>query len=203
MVQLSTEYPPQELSRMIDVLLEALRAKDTYTFAHAQRVGRYAEQLARKMNLPQDKIQVIRILGTLHDIGKLFIPDHILLKTSDLTPAEWVVMQKHTGNAVRILACMGINHEYATAVRGIHEEFDGKGYPDRLKGEQIPLLARILSVADCYDAMVTDRPYRKAVSHKAACAEIRRERGKQFCPTVVDNFLELARQNGLYPRSSQ
>lgn len=191
MVQLSNDYTPEELMQIINICMKALRSKDAYTFAHSERVGKIAEHMAAALNLSNEEINVCRVLGKLHDIGKLFVPSAILKKPALLDDKEWEMMRKHSADAVRILSCMHFMEEYMDVVKALHERYDGKGYPDGLEGGQIPFAARILAVADSYDAMTTDRPYRKAQPLEYVHAELVGERGKQFCPQAVDAALSL------------
>lgn len=195
MIRMSREHSPQELSRIILALMKALQVKDFYTFAHSERVGYYAETIAREMQLREDEIYTARILGCLHDIGKLFVPDGILQKSGSLSEMEWAAMRRHAMDAVRVLSCMDVKRDYLDVVRAFHERFDGTGYPDGLAAGGIPLISRIISVADSYDAMVTDRPYRKAQPMEYVLSELLRERGKQFSPDVVDVALDLVVRN--------
>ncbi|MBI4430131.1 MAG: HD-GYP domain-containing protein [Candidatus Omnitrophica bacterium] len=191
MLRLSKEYSPEELARIIDICMKALRSKDAYTFAHSERVGKFAEQIATAMDLDDEDLSVCRVLGRLHDIGKLFVPSSILKKPASLSEQEWEVMRKHSEDNVRILSCMSFVEKHMEVVESLHERFDGTGYPNHLEGCQIPVLARILAVADSYDAMTSDRPYRKAQSLEYVYGELLDGRGKQFCPEVVDKALNL------------
>ena len=191
MVLFSDEYKPSQFNRILDILMKALRFKDPYTFAHSHRVERYAEYLAVAMGLENSDAYSANVLGLLHDIGKLFVPDEVLGKPAALNEDEWAVMRRHSEDAVRILDCMSVSERYRRAVRAMHERFDGSGYPDGLMGESIPLLARIITVADSFDAMMTDRPYRKGMPVEICRRELELGRGTQFCPQVVDTMLHL------------
>ena len=191
MVRLSNEYAPDELAHIIDICMKALRFKDAYTFAHSERVGKIAEEISTHLDLTGEEINASCSLGRLHDIGKLFVPNAILKKPASLTEIEWESMRKHSVDAVRILSCMNFMEQYMNVIKSLHERFDGKGYPDGLEGGQIPALARILAVADSFDAMTTDRPYRKAQPLEYVHSELVRERGRQFCPQVVDVVLAM------------
>lgn len=175
----------------IAVLLVGLHAKDAYTFGHSMRVGKYAMELARYMKLPEDVVEDARHAGMLHDIGKVAIPDGILNKQGPLTPPETDTMQRHPvlgGKMVTDASIMGCARDGAVHH---HERWDGTGYPDHLAGEDIPLTTRIISVVDAYDAMTTDRPYRKALGHEVALGELEASAGSQFDPYIVQEFLKL------------
>jgi cyclic di-GMP phosphodiesterase len=162
----------------------------------------YARRLAEVMKMPDDFVETIGIAAAMHDVGKIGIPDAILLKPGKLTPAEWTEMRKHPEIGARML--QGINFlEGAISIVLSHQErFDGRGYPRRLKGEEIPLGARIFAVVDTLDAMTSDRPYRKAMTYQQAREEITRCRGTQFDPRVVDVFLQIpeAEWNSIHQR---
>lgn len=169
----------------------ALEARDLETSGHTQRVVTLSLELARALGLPQQALDELRQGAALHDLGKLTIPDAILLKPGPLTPAEWAVMQSHVTNGHGIAARIPALAKAALAViRHHHERWDGTGYPDRLAGEAIPLLARIFTICDVYDALTSDRPYKKAWTPQAALEELRAQRGRQFDAAIVDAFLE-------------
>ncbi len=176
----------------IRVLLVGLDAKDPYTFGHSMRVGQYGAVLARHMKLAEDVVEQVRHAGMLHDIGKMAIPDNILNKRGRLSIPETFTIQRHPVLGSSMLTQVQITGCARDWVLHHHERWDGTGYPDGLSSEEIPLETRIVSVVDAYDAMTSDRPYRKAMSHDAAVAEILEESGTQFDPIVVQQFLELA-----------
>jgi HD-GYP domain-containing protein (c-di-GMP phosphodiesterase class II) len=174
----------------VEALAEAIEKKDRYTGGHTKRVVHYSLCIAKYMNLTQDQVEQIRLGAILHDVGKIGIEDKILKKNSPLDPSEWEVMQTHPEQGYDILARVeGLKHVIG-GMRYHHERWDGKGYPTGLKGEEIPLIARIISVADTYDAMVSTRPYRKGIDPQVAYDEIVRYRGTQFDPEVVDAFVQ-------------
>lgn len=175
----------------IRVLLVGVDAKDPYTFGHSMRVGQYGAVLARYMKLPEDVVEEIRHAGMLHDIGKMAIPDNILNKRTRLTILETFTIQRHPVLGASMLANLKITGCARDWVLHHHERWDGTGYPDNMSGEEIPLEARIVSVVDAYDAMTSDRPYRKAMPHETALLEIAEESGTQFDPIVVEQFLTL------------
>ena len=172
----------------IAMLAEAIELRDEYTGNHTHRVTNYSFLLAQKMDLTQEQLNWIRIGTPLHDIGKIGIKDAILNKTDKLTPAEFEIMKTHTTIGAKMLEQVADLTPVIPIVRSHHERWDGKGYPDGLAGENIPLLARIVGVADAYDAMTTDRPYRKALSPEVAFAEIEKMKGKQFDPVAAEAF---------------
>lgn len=175
----------------IRVLLVGLDAKDPYTFGHSMRVGHYGAILARHMKLAEDVVEQVRHAGMLHDIGKMAIPDNILNKRGRLSIGETFTIQRHPVLGSSMLTQVQIAGCARDWVLHHHERWDGTGYPDGLGAEEIPLETRIVSVVDAYDAMTSDRPYRRAMGHEAALAEIAEEAGTQFDPIVVEQFLEL------------
>jgi len=191
-----------ELRRMLDrlhdasettleALVSALDAREHETKAHSKRVSEYTLYLAREMSVDPTQLDVIRRGAMLHDIGKIGISDAILLKPGKLTPEEWVVMQKHPQIGFWILDGIDALKSASDIVLSHHEKFEGSGYPRGLKGEGIPLGARIFSVADTLDVMTSDRPYRKALTYEDARQEIMRFSGRQFDPDVVKYFLQV------------
>jgi len=175
----------------IQALNKSMEAKDSYTSGHAARVQEYAVNLARRVDLPEKKIQNIRTAAILHDIGKIGIDDNILKKPQKLTAIEYKTIQKHPVIGAEILKDVVFLKEISDIIRHHHERYDGKGYPDGLKGEAIPVEASILAIADVYDAMTSDRPYRNSLGHMAALNELRSGAGSQFNPLLVDKFLKL------------
>jgi putative two-component system response regulator len=153
----------------------AIEAKDPYTEGHCDRLSKYSVALAEKLGLPDPLRVALRRGGLIHDIGKLAVPEHILLKPGPLTPEERKIMERHTIEGERICAPLRSFRNVLPIIRHHHEKQDGSGYPDGLKGEQIPLTARILQVTDIYDALTTDRPYRKALPVEKAVAIMREE----------------------------
>jgi len=173
----------------ITALAYALEAKDIYTSGHSQRVTEISVAIAKDLGIPPDSIDKIRLAGLVHDIGKIGVKESILNKPASLTDDEFKHIKSHCEAGEHILTPIVEGEEILKAVRHHHERYDGSGYPDRLKGEQIPLGARILAVADTYDAMTSERPYRAAMSDETACAEIERCKSTQFDPEVADAFL--------------
>jgi putative nucleotidyltransferase with HDIG domain len=186
-------------SASVQALLAAVEARDGYTGEHSRAVVTHAVQVAEELGLPAAEVAAVRHAATLHDVGKIGIPDAILRKPGRLTSEEWDVMREHPVTGARIVECLPGLAQLTATVRAEHERWDGNGYPDGLRGEEIPLAARIVLVCDAYHAMTSDRPYRQALGHTAAVAEIRREAGHQFCPgsaaallTVLERRLPLA-----------
>ncbi len=174
-----------------EALASALEAKDAYTAAHSRSLVRNAEAVARKLGLDEQEIENIRLGAIFHDIGKIAVPDRILNKPGPLTDAERREMEQHTVIGERILQPVEFLRDVLPIVRHEHERWDGKGYPDGLAGEEIPLGARIILVCDAYDAMTSDRPYRPALPAEVARQELARNAGTQFDPQVVSAFLAV------------
>jgi HD-GYP domain-containing protein (c-di-GMP phosphodiesterase class II) len=174
----------------VTALAEALEKRDPYTGGHVRRVVAYTVLLGRQMGLSREELRDLRLAATLHDVGKITIPDHILGKPSPLDPDELEIMRRHAADGAAIVSHLA-NPWVLHGVRSHHERVDGKGYPDGLTDPEIPLAARIIAVADTYDAMTTSRPYRAGLPHERASAEILGSAGTQFCPRVVAAFRAL------------
>jgi putative nucleotidyltransferase with HDIG domain len=173
------------------MLAQAVEMRDEYTGNHTQRVTMYSMMLAQRMDLSQEQLHWIQIGTPLHDIGKIFIDDSILKKNGKLTNEEFDIMKTHTTMGAKMLAQVPDLGAVIPIVRSHHERWDGRGYPDGTHGESTPQLARIVAVADAYDAMTSDRPYRKAMPPEAAFAEIEKMKGKQFDPNAAEAFLSI------------
>jgi len=173
----------------ITALAFALEAKDKYTSGHSQRVAEISVAVAKELGTPRDSIEKIKLAGLIHDIGKIGVRESVLNKPARLTDEEFQHIKSHPEIGERILSPVVEDEEILEIVRHHHERYDGSGYPNGVNGEQIPLGARILAVADTYDAMTSERPYREAMSDEAAYAEIERGRGTQFDPEVADVFI--------------
>jgi putative nucleotidyltransferase with HDIG domain len=183
----------QQYLATIETLAQAIDAKDQVTHGHIRRVQRQAVRLAREIGVTDEgQIKAIEAASLLHDTGKLAIPEHILNKPGRLTPAEFDIMKRHAPIGAEILSTIDFPYPVVPIVRHHHENWDGSGYPDRLRGDQIPIGARILSVVDCFDALTSDRPYRPRLSTAAALEILRERRGWMYDPQVVDTFLRLA-----------
>ncbi|MFA5093181.1 MAG: HD domain-containing phosphohydrolase [Candidatus Omnitrophota bacterium] len=181
-------------------LAAAIEAKDNYTHGHTTRVTNLSIEIARRISQKNKKnfdikfLENLHIASLLHDIGKIGVPEHILNKRSSLTVGERNRVREHPMIGVNILKPIKELEEAMQGVQYHHERFDGRGYPEGLKGEQIPLVAAIIAVADSFDAMTTDRPYRLALKKDRAIGEIGSLGGKQFCPRVTDTFMELCKE---------
>jgi HD-GYP domain-containing protein (c-di-GMP phosphodiesterase class II) len=175
---------------MVTLLAEALEKRDPYTGGHVRRVVGYSLLLGSEMGLSREELRDLRLAATLHDIGKITTPDHILGKPSPLEPEEAEIMRRHAADGASIVSSLG-KPPVLHGVRSHHERMDGKGYPDGLTDPQIPPTARIIAVADTYDAMTTSRPYRAGLPAESAAAEILASTGSQFCPRVVAAFRSL------------
>jgi putative nucleotidyltransferase with HDIG domain len=187
----------ESLFSTLFAFVETIEARDPYTKQHSVRVSHYAMQIGKAMGCNQEEVEALNISGNLHDIGKIGIPDNILLKPGRLSEEEYDIIKKHPVIGGNIVGHMGMWTNEQTIIRHHHERFDGTGYPDRLGGQEIPFPSRILSVADVYDAVTTDRSYRKKMSQETAVKIIRDSAGKQFDPDIVNAFIDLHRQNML------
>jgi HD-GYP domain-containing protein (c-di-GMP phosphodiesterase class II) len=176
----------------VAALAFALEAKDAYTIGHSQRVSELATTIGRQIGLPEETIEKTRIAGLVHDIGKIGVSESILNKPGRLTEDEYEQVKTHCAMAERILRPIIEDADTLSMVRHHHERYDGRGYPDGLRGEEIPVGARILAVADTYDAMTSERPYRKALDPETARLEIERSTWTQFDPGVVTAFVNIA-----------
>ncbi len=168
----------------------ALDAKDKYTHGHSLRVTLYSLALAKKLNLQDDVLEEIETAGLLHDIGKIAIPEKILLKPGKLTDEEFEIIKSHPELGEKLVKSVEKLGLVSNWLKHHHERYDGKGYPDGLAGEDIPISARIIALADTYDAMTSDRAYREALSHQEAIDEIKRCSGTQFDPDLAKVFIE-------------
>ncbi len=170
-------------------LLAALVARDGYTGAHSEAVVEHAVAVARRMGLSEEGVADVEQVALLHDIGKIGVGDAILNKPGPLNDAEWEIMRMHPAIGEEIVASTkGLAH-LAPAIRADHERWDGEGYPDGLSGEEIPIASRIVLVCDAFHAMMSNRPYRKALRVEAALGELRKNAGAQFCPRTVEAFV--------------
>jgi HD-GYP domain-containing protein (c-di-GMP phosphodiesterase class II) len=172
-------------------LANAIEAKDSYTRGHSERLAKLAGACAERMGLSRDEAAAVRLGAILHDVGKIGIPDRILRQSMALTEDEMAWMRRHPQIGADIIGPVEGLHHVAPLIRHHHEKFDGTGYPKGLKGEDIPLGSRIISVADAFEAMVADRIYRPSLGLNKALEEIKTGRGSHFDPRVVDAFLDL------------
>ena len=175
----------------IQTLRYTVEAKDTYTRGHSDRVSEYAVLIGQKMGLSEEELKTLKIGGLFHDIGKIGIPDSILLKETKLSDDEYSEIKHHPSIGAHILSNATIFADIIPIVKYHHERYDGRGYPENLVGENIPLLARITAVADAFDAMNSRRTYRNNLELEVIKEEIRKNRGTQFDPKAADIFLDI------------
>ncbi len=176
---------------MLKVLTGAIEARDPYTRGHSSRVTALAEVVARRLGWSEEKLASLRVGGPLHDIGKLGVSDEVLRKEGRLDDGELAQIREHPKIGARMLLRMAALREAIPYVLYHHERWDGHGYPSGKAGEEIPIEARVLAIADAFDAMTSDRPYRRALSRTEALAEVERCAGTQFDPEIARVFLEL------------
>ncbi|HHY83583.1 MAG TPA: HD-GYP domain-containing protein [Clostridiales bacterium] len=184
----------EQYYKIIKTLTAAIEAKDKYTEGHSRRVEYYAELIAQKMNVPPYRIEAIKVAALLHDIGKIGIEDYILRKPGKLTDDEWEKIRQHPRIGMKILEEVSFPDEVKNAILHHHEKYNGEGYPDNLKADENTIDAYILAAADAYDAMTSDRPYRKALSKQTAIEILKKERGSQFHPKVADILITILEQ---------
>jgi HD-GYP domain-containing protein (c-di-GMP phosphodiesterase class II) len=191
---LHIEEVEQSYESLWQVMFSALDLRDGITGGHSSRVAELAVHLGEQLGMSADDIQDLKWAAFLHDVGKLAVPDEILTKPGPLSMHEWEQMRRHPAYGYWIVGRNGFLMQAAEIVYCHHERYDGKGYPRGLAGEEIPLAGRVFAVADAYDAMTSDRPYRPALPHSVAVEEIERNSGSQFDPSVVAVLLEWARE---------
>lgn len=191
--ELKDTYDQLEKAYMesIQTLRYTVEAKDAYTRGHSDRVSEYSVLIGKKLGLQDSDIRLLQIGGLFHDIGKIGVPDSILLKEAKLTDDEYSQIKNHPSIGAHILSNATIFADIIPIVKHHHEKYDGTGYPGRLKGEEIPYLARIAAVADTFDAMTSVRPYRKALPLDIVKEEFRKYSGTQFDPNIAKAFLEI------------
>jgi HD-GYP domain-containing protein (c-di-GMP phosphodiesterase class II) len=177
-------------------LTEAIESRDPYTGDHCRRLADYAAVVAGELAMPAPEIEVVRLGAALHDMGKIVVPDSILKKADKLTPEEYAIVKQHCYSGGQICKRVGFLMNAYPIVYHHHERWDGKGYPDGLKAEKIPVGARIVAIVDAYDAMTSDRPYRKAMPFEAAAEILRDGAGQQWDPAVVKVFIEAIKVHG-------
>ncbi|HEY1261891.1 MAG TPA: HD domain-containing phosphohydrolase [Terriglobales bacterium] len=194
---LKLKYRTDELERAETVLFSLARSiegKDPYTHGHCERLSEYSAALGSHLGLPEDHLVALRRAGVVHDIGKIAVPDSILLKPSSLTPDEWKLIQEHPVVGERICAPLKSFRLVLPIIRHHHEKFDGAGYPDGLRGEDIPLTARVLQIVDVYDALTTVRPYKPAFSITDALQTMKQEVARGWWdPAIFAQFEQLVR----------
>ncbi len=176
---------------MLSMLSGAIEARDPYTRGHSARVTALAEAVARKLGWSEERLASLRLGGPLHDIGKLAVSDEVLRKAGRLDDHELAQIREHPKTGARLILRIAALRDAIPYVLYHHERWDGAGYPSGKAGEEIPLEARVLAVADAFDAMTSDRPYRRALTHEEALAEVERCAGTQFDPQIASIFLEL------------
>lgn len=182
---------------IVFALADTIEKRDPYTGGHTKRVMDYCIAIANQMGLDRDEIEKLKLSAILHDIGKIGIRDSILLKEDKLSEEEYLAIQNHTIYGAEILKHVKKLEKIIPGVKYHHEKFDGSGYPEKLKKEEIPLIARIIAVADTFDAMTTDRPYRRGLSFEIALKELKNKAGTQFDPQIVDHLIEAFRKGEL------
>jgi putative nucleotidyltransferase with HDIG domain len=190
-------------SETLGVLAETIDQRDPYTAGHSRRVADYSRLLAKALGMPQREIDVIGHAALLHDVGKIGIPDAVLFKEDTLDSAERGVIAEHPVIGARIIRGVSSMEDVVPCVLHHHEHIDGSGYPDHLRNDEIPRGSRVIAVADTFDAMTTDRPYRHALSVDAACRELRRVAGTQLDAAYVAAFLTIVASGAIVPPPSQ
>ena len=182
----------KDLQREVLVSVAAMiDAKSAFTRAHSERVGIYARHFGQKLGITTRELKIVTTGGRLHDIGKIGTPDSIINKPGDLSSEEWKVVENHPVCGAELLQPIAMMRPYIPIVRWHHENYDGTGYPDRISGTDIPLTVQIVKMADYYDAITSDRPYRKPMTLREACTTLEAEAGSAFSKEVVSNFIEL------------
>ena len=186
-------HSQNHLAEIAKSLAGAIDAKDPYTKGHSTSVSRYSEALARSLNLPEDEVERISLGALLHDVGKIGIPESVLKKPDKLSDEEWNIMKQHPViGAEKVLQPNEALRDLIPIVKYHHEHVDGSGYPEHLKGDQIPLSAKIVAVADAFHALVSDRPYRKGLGLETACDILLQGAGKQWDSGLVRKFIQIA-----------
>lgn len=187
----SLEKKRKETCEMaVKTVLRALNCKDDYTYGHSMRVAFYSVALGKELGLSKDELYKLELAALFHDIGKIGVPDEILMKPSRLEEEEFHIMKQHPTKSAEILADFDYFADIADWVKFHHERYDGRGYPDGLKGEDIPLYSRIILIGDTFDAMTSTRPYRKGLSYEIAFSELDEFSGTQFDPKLVKAFVK-------------
>lgn len=185
---------PLDYFQFLDCLITALEIRDTFIPGHSSRVANYSLLISRHLNFSEDNLKNIRLAALLHDIGKLYIDESILNKKGRLTKEELSIIKSHPVMGERIIEPIEVSRPVKPFIRHHHERYDGNGYPHRLAKEDIPMEARIISIAESYDSMISESSYKKKLSKEEAIEELKREKHKQFDPKIVDVFLEAISQ---------
>jgi HD-GYP domain-containing protein (c-di-GMP phosphodiesterase class II) len=200
-LQKSAEENRQLFIGTVKSLAAAIDGKDPYTRGHSERVSRFSIAIAQRMGIPDDEVEKIRISALLHDVGKIGIDDNVLKKPSALTDEEYEIMKKHPQKGYKIMSQIPAMKEFLPGMYMHHEMVDGRGYPQGLKGDEIPLMAKIVAVADTFDAMTTDRPYQRAMKFEDALARIESFVGSRYDPDVVVAFTAACKEGQIRPGS--
>ena len=175
----------------VETLRYTVEAKDTYTRGHSDRVSEYSVLIGKYLGLPEEELHKLKVGGLFHDIGKIGVPDSILLKNAKLTDDEYSEIKNHPSIGAHILSNASIFQDIIPIVKHHHERYDGRGYPGKLEGENIPYLARIAAVADSFDAMTSKRTYRDSLPLDIVIGELEKNKGTQFDPIIADVFLDI------------
>ena len=173
-----------------EALVKKLKRTRPETYYHSVRVSRVSRSIGRAYGFDEAALKQLCYAAILHDVGKILVPEAVLNRPRKPTPTELFILHKHPSFGALLASYFNLSPELRIRTQHHHERWDGRGYPHRLGGEDIPLMARIVQVGDTYDAMIADRPYRKALSHEVAAEELRRNQGKQFDPRVIEAFLD-------------
>ena len=176
---------------IVKVLRQTVEAKDPYTRGHSDRVSAFSVLLGKQLDLSENDLETLRVGGLFHDIGKIGIPDKVLTKNERLTDKEFSQIMKHPSIGAQILGNTKVFQDIIPIVKHHHERFDGKGYPSKLSGDKIPYLVRIVTICDAFDAMTSNRSYRKALPMKTVISEIEKCKGTQFDPEIANAFLKI------------
>lgn len=187
----------EDSKNIIRMLTHAIEAKDGYTEKHAERVVGYSLALAKKASVSKDLWRTIEMGALLHDVGKIGIPESVLLKPAKLDDKEYEVIKQHPDIGVQICNPLKFLQDVLKVIHYHHERFDGQGYPEGLKGDEIPIEARVVSIADAFDAMTSNRPYRKGMTKEKALGILKEGKGTQWDAKLIDHFLELIEANSL------
>ena len=186
-----------EADNIIKMMLKTLKIKDEYTYGHSIRVAYFSVVTGNEMRLSADEMYNLELAALFHDLGKIGVPNQVLNKPSRLEEDEFLVMKKHPEMSSTILEDIPLFKDIALYAKHHHERYDGRGYPSKLKGEDIPLASRIILIADTFDAMTSTRPYRKGLPYQVAYDELKEFSGSQFDPNVVEHFINAMKREEL------